>query len=243
MADAPYGQVSARRLMADDAVRSGRRGEGMGDAGKGRRSVTAPRGDQRGRPRKTDEGVVEDEARAAIVSAVRGSPAPDDLSRLPRLPVVTVARAEGDRLREMARAGGLRLRITAQVDTRWRKTPLLTGDLPGAVEDTFVLVSGHLDAWHRGAMDNGTANATMLEVARLMARVRRYRGIRFAFWSGHSHGRYSGSAWYADHFWHDLHTRCAVHINVDSTGGRGSVINRHGCAMPETRRVADRAAA
>ncbi|MDR7484364.1 MAG: M28 family peptidase [Armatimonadota bacterium] len=175
-----------------------------------------------------------------IVSPVWGSPAPDDLARLPRLPVVSVARAEGARLRAMARAGGLRLRITAQVDTRWRKTPLLTGDLPGAVEDTFVLVSGHLDSWHRGAMDNGTANATMLEIARLMARARRYRGIRFAFWSGHSHGRYSGSAWYADHFWHDLHTRCAVHINVDSTGGRGAVINRYGYAMPETRGVADR---
>jgi hypothetical protein len=73
-------------------------------------------------------------------------------------------------------------------------------------------------------MDNGTANATMLEVARLLASRREAlrRSIRFAFWSGHSHGRYAGSAWYADHAWRDLHARCVVHLNVDSTGARGA---------------------
>ena len=48
------------------------------------------------------------------------------------------------------------------------------------------------------------------------------RGIRFAFWSGHSQGRYAGSAWYADHAWRELHQRCVVHLNVDSTGARGA---------------------
>jgi hypothetical protein len=73
-------------------------------------------------------------------------------------------------------------------------------------------------------MDNGTANATMLEVARLLAARRDSlrRGVRFAFWSGHSHGRYAGSAWYADHAWRELHQRCVLHLNVDSTGARGA---------------------
>ena len=48
------------------------------------------------------------------------------------------------------------------------------------------------------------------------------RGLRLAFWSGHSHGRYAGSAWYADHAWRELHRRCAVHLNMDSTGARGA---------------------
>ncbi len=174
-----------------------------------------------------------------IVSPVWGSPTPDGVNRLPRLPVVSVARGDGDRLRGLVQAGGARLRITAEVDTRWRKTPLLIADLAGAVENTFVLMAGHIDSWHRGAMDNGTANATMLEVARVLARAKRYRGVRFAFWSGHSHGRYSGSTWYADHYWHELHARCVAHVNVDSVGGRGAVINRHAYAMPETRGVAD----
>ena len=86
------------------------------------------------------------------------------------------------------------------------------------------MFSGHVDGWHFGAMDNGTANATMLEVARLLASRRRAlrRGLRLAFWSGHSHGRYAGSTWYADHAWTELHRRCAVHLNIDSTGARGA---------------------
>ena len=175
-----------------------------------------------------------------IVSTVWGSPTLDSVGRLPRLPVVSVAREAGNRLREVVKAGGARLRITAEVDTRWRQTPILIADLPGASDDTFVMMAGHLDSWHRGAMDNGTANATMLEVARVMAKVKRYRGVRFAFWSGHSHGRYSGSTWYADHHWDELNARCVAHVNIDSVGARGAEINRHAFAMPETRGVADR---
>ncbi|MDQ7859766.1 MAG: M28 family peptidase [Armatimonadota bacterium] len=175
-----------------------------------------------------------------IVSPVWGNPKPTDLERLPRLPVVSVAGEAAARLREAARAGGARLRLTAEVETGWRRTPILIADLPGSVEDTFVLFTGHVDSWHRGAMDNGTANATMMEVARVLAGVRRYRGVRFAFWSGHSHGRYSGSTWYADHAWQELHDRCVVNVNVDSVGARGSVINPHAWATPETRALANR---
>ena len=81
----------------------------------------------------------------------------------------------------------------------------------------FILFSGHHDTWHYGVMDNGAANATMLETARTLARRRAEwrRGLRICFWSGHSHGRYSGSAWYADEYWDELERRCAVHVNVD----------------------------
>ncbi len=73
-------------------------------------------------------------------------------------------------------------------------------------------------------MDNGTANATMLECARILAGERGEwrRGLRFCFWSGHSHGRYSGSSWYADEYWDELDRRCIVHVNVDSTGAKGN---------------------
>jgi len=174
-----------------------------------------------------------------IVSPVWGSPSSEALERLPRIPVVSVAQREGDWLRQVVQTNGTRVRLGTAVDTQWRQTPLLIGDLHGAVEDTFVLMAGHVDSWHRGAMDNGTANATMLEVARVLAKVRRYRGVRFAFWSGHSHGRYSGSTWYVDHHWQELDEKCVAHVNVDSVGGRGAVLNRHACAMPETRGVAD----
>ncbi|MDR7483281.1 MAG: M28 family peptidase, partial [Armatimonadota bacterium] len=176
-----------------------------------------------------------------IVSTIWGSPPLDALDRLPKIPVVSVAGRDAGPVREATRSGGARARLVTQVQTGWRTTPLVIGDLPGAVEDTFVLFSGHLDSWHRGAMDNGTANATMLEIARILGRARRYRGVRFAFWSGHSHGRYSGSTWYADTFWHELNARCVAHVNVDSTGGLGAVVNRHAYVMPEARAVVEAA--
>jgi hypothetical protein len=73
-------------------------------------------------------------------------------------------------------------------------------------------------------MDNGGANATMLEAARLCAQHQDawQRGLRVAVWSGHSQGRYSSSAWYADAMWEELERRCIAHVNVDSTGGRGN---------------------
>ena len=90
----------------------------------------------------------------------------------------------------------------------------------------FILFSGHHDTWYFGVMDNGSANATMIECARVLARHREAwrRGLRLCFWSGHSHGRYSGSSWYADNSWDELERRCAVHVNVDSTGGVGATV-------------------
>jgi hypothetical protein len=87
-----------------------------------------------------------------------------------------------------------------------------------------VLLSGHLDSWEYGAMDNGSANATMMETMRLLAarRGELRRGVRALFWSGHSHGRYAGSTWYVDHHWQELYEGCVGHVNVDSTGARGA---------------------
>jgi N-acetylated-alpha-linked acidic dipeptidase len=115
------------------------------------------------------------------------------------------------------------------VDTGWRKTPILVAELdaPGTPANApFVLFSGHHDTWYFGVMDNGAANATMMEVARLAAaeHAQWRRGLRLCFWSGHSHGRYSGSTWYVDHHWHELAQRCVAHVNCDSTGGRGNTV-------------------
>src|SRR5262249_48707287 len=64
--------------------------------------------------------------------------------------------------------------------------------------------------------------ATMLEIARLLGARREAlrRGIRFAFWSGHSHGRYAGSAGDADHPGGDPPPRRVLHPNGDSPGAR-----------------------
>ena len=159
-----------------------------------------------------------------IVTTIWGTPEPDTAWRIPRTPCLSVRRVDGERIRALIREGRGRVRLVTRVRTGWSPIPHLTAHLDGTAEDRFVLFSGHVDGWHYGAMDNGTANATMLEVARLLATRRSAlrRGLRLAFWSGHSHGRYAGSTWYADHAWLELHRRCAVHLNIDSTGARGA---------------------
>ncbi len=171
------------------------------------------------------------------VSPVWGSPSAETLAQLPSTVVCTVSNADGSALRErLARGEQPRVTLHAEVDSGWRQTPILVAELDGPDADgPFVLYSGHHDTWHYGVMDNGAANATMLEVARLMApqRAQWRRGLRLCFWSGHSHGRYSGSTWYADQHWDELERRCAVHVNVDSTGGIGAVVLSNAAAAPE----------
>src|SRR5947209_3420767 len=173
-----------------------------------------------------------------IVSTIWGSPTPLQMGQLPSVPVVSTAGEAAARVR--ARLAGrrpVRAQITAVVQTEWRRLPLLTADLDRTSDDTFVLLAGHVDSWHYGAMDNGGANAVMLEVGRLLAQTRLSRGFRLAFWSGHSHGRYAGSTWYADSHWEELDARCAAHLYIDSVGGRGATKLDAGYCMPETREV------
>lgn len=172
------------------------------------------------------------------ISPVWGSPDEAALGALPATVVLSVRQATGEALKARLRAGeAVAVALHAEVDTGWRPTPLLVAELmpEGRPDARFVMFSGHHDTWHLGVMDNGGANATMLEVARLLAgeRAAWRRGLRLCFWSGHSHGRYSGSAWYADTHWEDLERRCAVHVNVDSTGARGNTVLSDALASTE----------
>lgn len=161
------------------------------------------------------------------LSPVWGSPGLETRQQMPRAVACTVSGPDGARLKARLAAGEtIEIVMHAEVDTGWRQIPMLIADLdPMAPADgSYVLFSGHHDTWHYGVMDNGTANVTMLEVARIAAINRPHlrRGLRLAFWSGHSQGRYAGSAWYADNFWDDLERNCVLHVNIDSTGGRGN---------------------
>jgi len=177
-----------------------------------------------------------------IVSPVWGSPTPETRDRLPRIPVVSVGAKEAGILRGILdRNPGAEARLMARVRTGWTELPTLVAQVDGTVEpEKFVLFSGHIDSWHHGAMDNGSANALVLEVLRVLLPHRGtfHRGLRVAFWSGHSHGRYAGSTWYADNFWEDLNENCVMHLNVDSTGGKNATVLTEAHAMAEARPLA-----
>ncbi|MGG5818592.1 M28 family peptidase [Falsiroseomonas sp. HW251] len=171
------------------------------------------------------------------ISPVWGNPGLSTRDGLPSTVVCSVSAADGGAIRDALAAGKSPLvTLNAEVDTGWRKTPILQCDLDGPDPDgAFVLMSGHHDTWYFGVMDNGSANAGMMEVARLVAQRKSSlrRGLRVCFWSGHSHGRYSGSAWYADGHWDELDRRCVAHVNVDSLGGAGATVLENTASMSE----------
>ena len=175
------------------------------------------------------------------VNPIWGSPTRETEHFLPRIPVASITRPDGRRLRERWEREQVVINLRSQVEMGWKKgLPILVADLPSEKSDKFVLLSCHIDSWDYGAMDNGTANATAIECARLLAMKREelYRGLRVCFWSGHSQGKFCGSSWYADHHYEELERRCVSHVNIDSTGGKGAVVVEEAPVMPHTRQLA-----
>ena len=176
-----------------------------------------------------------------ICTTVWGTPDLDSVPNIPTLPVIAVNNPDGQQLIELARQGG-RVAIASQVDTGWRPIPVLVAEIPGAtVPDEFVLLHGHVDSWHVGIGDNATGNVTKLELARVLWKNRGQlaRSVRIAWWSGHSHGRYAGSTWYADTFGIDLGLNCVAQINCDSPGCRWATTFNELTCMSEAEPLVD----
>jgi N-acetylated-alpha-linked acidic dipeptidase len=169
-------------------------------------------------------------------STVWGTPTLENMNRLPGIPVVSIKRPDGDRLIKKVRGGGVDLRIRTEMDVGWRRCPMPVAEIRGADEpESFILVHGHLDGWYYGVCDNGTGNATLLELARVLhgARESLGRSFRIAWSPGHSHGRYAGSTWYADQFAMDLEEHCVGQMNVDSPGAKWATSYNRAAYMAE----------
>ena len=172
-----------------------------------------------------------------IVTPIWGTPTPETISHIPRIPAVSIRLADGENLRARVAQAGVRVGMETEVATYWARLPVVVGTVLGAQDpDHFVMLAGHVDSWFVGAIDNAAANATTLECMRVLAahRDQLRRGFRVVIWSGHSHGRYAGSTWYADTFWEELYDRCVAYVNVDSTGAHQATLYEEILAMPET---------
>jgi len=157
-----------------------------------------------------------------ICTSIWGTPDLDSEGRQPTILVTAVNHPDGQELIALARQGAT-VSLATTLDTGWRRIPVLVAEIPGAqLPEEFVLLHGHLDSWHVGIGDNATGDATMLELARVFwrRRDRLSRSLRIAWWSGHSHGRYAGSTWFADTFAIDLGRHCVAQVNCDSPGCR-----------------------
>ena len=102
------------------------------------------------------------------VSTVWGTPEPEDLARLPRIPSAAVNQPDGQRLIALARNGATAT-VATTLGTGWHMQKLPVAEIPGTDgTGDFVLLHGHYDSWREGVGDNGTGNACMLEVARVL---------------------------------------------------------------------------
>jgi len=158
------------------------------------------------------------------VSPVWGTPTPESYATLPRIPVIQITQGDGEALQRRIAAGArVSAVMSARTETSWTQLRLPVTEVKGAT-DEFVLIAGHIDSWYYGVTDNGTGNVACLEIARAFQRLgpQLHRGVRIAWWPGHSNGRYAGSTWYADHFWQDLREHCVGYINIDSPGPQGA---------------------
>jgi N-acetylated-alpha-linked acidic dipeptidase len=170
-----------------------------------------------------------------ICTSIWGSPDLTSYRRQPEIPVVAISNPDGKDLTSRIQPG-TRATMVAQHDTRWRPIPVTVAEIKGQVEpERFVLLHGHLDSWHVGVGDNATGNATLLEAARVLHanRDKLARSVRICWWSGHSHGRYAGSTWYADTNANDLLRNCVCHVNCDSPGCRDATAFEDLTAMAE----------
>lgn len=172
-----------------------------------------------------------------IVSRVWGSPTPETLHDYVGIPVASLSFGDGSRLRaRLSEAGGtLPARLSTRVESRWTEIPVITAEIRGADED-FVMVTGHVDSWGLGALDNACA----VELARILAPLASdmRRSVRFVLWSGHSHGRYAGSTAWCDAHFEELERHCLLNVNSDCLGGRGATVMTESPAMASTRGLA-----
>lgn len=174
-----------------------------------------------------------------IATTIWGTPSADQLDRLPTVHAVSISKLDGDRLKARLEARPVTIRMTTEVDTGWYVSKLPEAVIEGSdpTTDEFVLVGAHYCSWEIGITDNATGDACLLEMARILEahRDQLRRSVRLCWWPGHSHGRYSGSTWYADTFFHDLAENCVAYHNIDSPGVRNATmyVARHTTAEVE----------
>jgi carboxypeptidase Q len=123
-----------------------------------------------------------------------------------RLPMVLVAREDGERIARQLAAGQLvwaDLSIPNQVGGPI-KTSNVVAELKGSEKpDEFVILGAHLDSWElgTGALDNGCNAALVVDALRAIraSGVKPRRTIRFILFSGEEEGLLGSRAYAFDH--------------------------------------------
>ncbi|MCG7595626.1 M28 family metallopeptidase [Mycobacterium sp. PSTR-4-N] len=133
------------------------------------------------------------------------------------IPVVSVAKAEGPRLRE---AAGEQATIRMNAGVRTEKTRNVIAQTKTGSTSDVVVVGAHLDSVPEGPgiNDNGSGTAAVLETAlQLGSSPQVANAVRFAFWGAEEEGLL-GSYNYVNSLDVDQLTDIALYLNFDMLG-------------------------
>jgi hypothetical protein len=132
------------------------------------------------------------------------------------IPAVTVGSADGAGLRRELRTGALRMRIRVDADREDAVGRNVIGIAPGATyPERLIVVGGHYDSWHGGAVDNCSAIGSMLGILdALKGRVPAYTLV-FAAWDAEEIGLVGSYDWVMRH--PDLVRRTVLNENLEMT--------------------------
>lgn len=154
-----------------------------------------------------------------------GNPTPDTYkTEMATLPCIGIARTAGLKLRELLKAGPVRVWFRANVENGWRPVQITIGEVKGKTDD-FVVVGGHQDSWEGPqATDNAAGNACIMELARVFAlhSTALRRGLVCAFWTGHETGTMVGSSWFVDRNWDRLREHAVAYLQIDQPSCAGT---------------------
>lgn len=143
---------------------------------------------------------------------------------LDKLPMVIVAREDGERIARLLAAGNkvwADLSIPNQIGGPIRSSNVIAEIKGTEKPDEFVILGAHLDSWElgTGALDNGCNAALVIDALRAIkaSGVKPKRTIRFILFSGEEQGLI-GSRAYAVAHRHELDKAAGVVIYDSGTG-------------------------
>lgn len=168
----------------------------------------------------------EEEIHEGIFNPIWGSPIYYELDYYPNIPIVVINGKDGESILKELKKSKVTASIKTLLEEEITEIPLLEAIIePDDKEsECFVLIGNHIDSWHYGVTDNGTGNALALYLAKYFFENRNNFkiGLKIAWWSGHSNGRYAGSSLYASDKFKDLMSNCLAYVNIDMPGLKGA---------------------
>jgi hypothetical protein len=124
------------------------------------------------------------------------------------LPAIELAQEDYRKLVRLAKTGAapeIAIAVAARYDESNLKAENVVAEIPGSDPKAgYVMAGAHFDSWIAGdgANDNGAGSVTVLEAARLIAKlgVKPKRTIRFVLWSGEEQGLLGSRAYIDQHY-------------------------------------------